>query len=92
MDPVKGKQFKNIDQSIIEIQKNIKHMPISIESIALKCRNDIANCKDFNELKHSLFKEFNAGINNEIEKKSKKNVSQFNSIIGTQDFTNSSIM
>ena len=51
MDPEKGKQFKNIDQSIIEIQKNIKHMPISIESIALKCRNDIANCKDFNELK-----------------------------------------
>lgn len=63
-------------------------MPVSIESIALKCRNDIANCKDFNELKQSLFKEFNAGINNEIEKKGKRNTSPFNSIIGSLDFTN----
>lgn len=47
-------------------------MPVSIESIALKCRNDIANCKDFNELKQSLFKEFNAGINSEIDKNKKQ--------------------
>jgi hypothetical protein len=63
-------------------------MPVSIESIALKCRNDIANCKDFNELKQSLFKEFNAGIINELEKKGRKNRSPFNTIIGSLDFSN----
>ena len=50
-DPVKGRNYRNIDLERIEKEQQIKHMPISQERLTYECKNDIALCKNYNELK-----------------------------------------
>ena len=54
--PDKGGQFKNIDSARMQLESTIKHMPMSIERQTMLCRNDIAQCKNLNELKTQLRK------------------------------------
>ena len=53
----KGDKFKNIDLSRIEIEKSLKHMPISRERMTEQCKSDIAKCRNYNELKSMLLSE-----------------------------------
>lgn len=54
LDPVKGKQYKDIDLARIELEKTVQHMPVSMERMAVECKLDIARCKNFAELKQQL--------------------------------------
>ena len=40
----------------VEIEATIKHMPLSLERQTVLCKNDIAQCKNFDELKASFKK------------------------------------
>ena len=63
LSPQKCEQFKNIDLKRIELEKTIKHMPLSIERMTVQCKNDIAQCETFNELKEQLNKGKRGGRN-----------------------------
>lgn len=65
LSPQKCEQFKNIDLKRIELEKTIKHMPLSIERMTAQCKNDIAQCETFNELKEQLNKGKRGGRNRE---------------------------
>lgn len=65
LSPQKCEQFKNIDLKRIELEKTIKHMPLSIERMTVQCKNDIAQCETFNELKEQLNKGKRGGRNRE---------------------------
>jgi hypothetical protein len=65
LSPQKCEQFKNIDLQRIELEKTIKHMPLSIERMTVQCKNDIAQCETFNELKEQLNKGKRGGRNRE---------------------------
>jgi hypothetical protein len=54
--PDKGEQFKNIDQKKMELEATMKHLPLSIERMTMQCKNDIALCENFEELKTQLRK------------------------------------
>jgi hypothetical protein len=49
-------QYKKIDLAQIELEKSIKYMPISKEHLTIQCKDDIAQCKNYNELKAQLQK------------------------------------
>lgn len=55
LSPQKGDQykFKNIDLDRVEIEKTLKkgYMPVSREKMTIDVKNDVAQCKNFDELK-----------------------------------------
>jgi hypothetical protein len=65
LSPQKCEQFKNIDLQRIELEKTIKHMPLSPERMTVQCKNDIAQCETFNELQEQLNKGKRGGRNRE---------------------------
>ena len=46
-----GDQFKNIDMERVELEAKIKHMPLSIERMTVQCKNDIAQCSNYQEFR-----------------------------------------
>lgn len=42
LSPTRGSQYKDIDLERIELEKTIKHMPMSVERMTIQCKYDIA--------------------------------------------------
>ena len=53
-----GGQFKNIDMDRVELESKIKHMPLSIERMTVQCKNDIAQCSNYQEFRSQLKKNY----------------------------------
>ena len=51
LDPDEGQKYKNIDEKQIEIERNVVHLPMSLECKIAACRRDISKCANFEELK-----------------------------------------
>jgi len=53
LSPERGNQykFKNIDLDRVEIEAKIPHMPMSRERMTIQVKNEVSQCKNFDELK-----------------------------------------
>ena len=52
----RGNKFRDVDHQKIEIEKNVKYAPVSMDQMTVQCKNDIAQCTTLNQLKDQLNK------------------------------------